>query len=139
MIVNLNRISKFDGAKIDVKCSLDLSICDDSSFSVNDIVAEGDVTNSNGEFVLNLKLLFTVNFLCARCLGEFSEQRVVVIDNTPVDSDFVDEFNQLDLSSLTESEIWSDLPIRFLCRNDCTGLCDSCGRIISDCACSLSS
>ena len=44
---------------------------------------------------------------------------------------------RLDLSELAESDIILALPSKFLCRNDCRGLCPRCGKDLNDgdCGC----
>jgi uncharacterized protein len=94
------------------------------------------------------RLGFTVELPCARCL---EPQRVVrqievtelFVDPTlrePEDEDdpgyeLIDDLAAIDLSTMVRDTLVVDLPLRVLCRDDCQGLCPTCGadRNLTDC------
>lgn len=51
----------------------------------------------------------------------------------------VDESFKLDLDELLRSDILLELPYKYLCREDCKGLCPSCGKNLNEgpCSCNL--
>ena len=54
-----------------------------------------------------------------------------------VDEYAVIEDGKLDLEELVSEELLLSFPMRFLCREDCQGLCPKCGkpRRLGDCGC----
>jgi uncharacterized protein len=85
---------------------------------------------------------FTVHLPCARCLVE---QRVHIepevaelfVDPTKREEDeeddpgyeLEDDLTAIDLSTLARDALVLDLPLRVLCREDCQGLCPTCGAV----------
>ncbi len=87
---------------------------------------------------------------CARCLQPFEAELRLVIDEEfiplrdPITGDAVsadpDEFridgrNHLDLSEAVRQYEQAALPIRPLCRDDCAGLCPTCGQNLNERRC----
>lgn len=81
---------------------------------------------------------------CARCLKPAQAsltapfREIFIQDGDPEDPDkFAFEGNCLDLDHLALSLAVLELPIRFICRADCKGLCPVCGGNLNDnlCAC----
>jgi uncharacterized protein len=79
---------------------------------------------------------------CRRCAkpisgvtrAEFQEQ---FENNAPPDSDvYPMRQDQLDLELVSREAILLDLPLAPLCREDCAGLCDTCGADLNEGACS---
>jgi uncharacterized protein len=95
-------------------------------------------TGSHIEFRGNFKT--TLEAECARCLKETAY---------PVDLDFEELFSKNDpesyeftgetvsLNRMVEDVILLNLPGKFLCKEDCRGLCTSCGADLNegDCGC----
>jgi uncharacterized protein len=95
---------------------------------------------------------FTVPVACGRCLEEFPVRARAAVDvrliprpptgnrvelgSDDLDLDFYDH-DEVNLSSLVESETALALPMKPLCREDCRGLCPVCGgnRNLVTCAC----
>lgn len=91
---------------------------------------------------------FDVEVPCARCLvAQRLEQRVEVaelfVDPAKRDEDdeddpgyeLIDDGQAIDLSTMARDALVIDLPVRVLCREDCQGLCPTCGgdRNLEDC------
>lgn len=79
---------------------------------------------------------------CARCLASQATDRTISVaelfvdptkreDDQVADDDggyeLIDDRNALDLSTLVRDAVVIDLPTRVLCREDCLGLCPTCG------------
>lgn len=91
---------------------------------------------------------FTVEQPCARCL---EPQQVVLdvdvaelfMDPNRIEDDeeqdpgyeLVDDLTAIDLTIMVRDALVIDLPLRILCREDCQGLCPTCGvdRNLTDC------
>jgi uncharacterized protein len=72
---------------------------------------------------------------CARCLESFGR---------PYDSRFhldysVDGKLELDITDDVRQEILLSYPVRFLCRDDCRGLCPQCGTNLNERICTHAS
>ncbi len=111
----------------------------------------GEVTDEAGYMHLTLSAAVAYRTQCARCLehveGEFSVslERTVAAEGTlseeqleeNVDEYAVIEGGKLDLDEAIREELLLSFPMRFLCEEDCPGLCPKCGRPkrLGDCGC----
>ena len=109
------------------------------------ISVHGTVDGAGSVVLLRADVSYRMDGVCDRCLtptvyeSSFSIERVLVT-STENDSDdlvVVDQF-MLDLDDLVSAEIWMELPTKTLCREDCRGLCPSCGKNLNEgeCGCS---
>jgi len=77
-------------------------------------------------------LATSVQYYCARCLKECIKK---------IEKDFsieypLDKSGQLiDITTDIRSEIILDYPVKFLCKNDCRGLCPKCGKDLNEGKC----
>ena len=101
-----------------------------------------DKAESYVELVFSIDGEFTTN--CARCASELREKfytsRVYGISKKLTDdSDKYIEVPDglLDIYELAESVFYLELPSKVLCKEDCKGLCPTCGcdRNITECKC----
>ena len=111
----------------------------------------GDIYNQAGLMSLTMTASVDYRAECARCLepvsGEFAVQleRTVVAAGTLTEEQLeenVDEYavienGKLDLDEQIREELLLSFPMRFLCQEDCPGLCPKCGkpRRLGDCGC----
>ena len=111
----------------------------------------GEVTDEAGYMHLSLTATVAYQTECARCLepvsGDFSVEleRTVAAQGTlsekqleeNVDEYAVIEDGKLDLDETIREELLLSFPMRFVCREDCQGLCPKCGkpRRLGDCGC----
>jgi len=106
--------------------------------------AEGRVYNEAG--VLHLEGTLTAEILgvCDRCGTEFDSTKETQLDAVLVEEEneeypeyFVLEGGALDLDELLSTCLILDMETKFLCREDCKGLCSTCGRNLNlgPCAC----
>lgn len=111
----------------------------------------GEVTNQAGYMRLTLTAVVPYRAACARCLdpveGSFpvTLERTVAAEDTLTEKQLeenVDEYavisdGMLDPDALMQEEILLCFPTRFLCSDDCPGLCPKCGKSLKDgkCAC----
>ena len=106
--------------------------------------AQVDYTFSEDGLFVWGKVAAEIEAPCARCLKnitypvetEFSE----VFKDSPDGDDetYVYSGNDAEIDKVLEDRILLVLPVRFLCREDCKGLCQFCGADLNngDCGCS---
>ena len=85
------------------------------------------------------EVCFSLKGECTRCLKETEREYVVSFSEEcsadgygyPVVSD------KVDLSKITDDLIVTNLPLNFLCKEDCKGLCPKCGKDLNngECGC----
>ena len=111
----------------------------------------GDITDEAGYMRLELSATVSYRTACARCLepvsGDFVArlERTVAAEGTlseeqleeNVDEYVVIEGGMLDLDEVIREELLLSFPMRFLCEEDCPGLCPKCGKPkrLGDCGC----
>lgn len=105
-----------------------------------DSVVEGVLVRGEIGFALQLP--------CGRCLRPVPCQREVAVAELftdparrePEDEDdpgyeLIDDLTAIDLTTLVRDALLIDLPVRVLCREDCQGLCPTCGEDRNDTDC----
>lgn len=111
---------------------------------------DGEITNTAGYMRMSLTMSVDYRAECARCLkpveGVFSlnlEKTVATKDMLSVsDEDELDDYviiedGFLDMDEPLREQIEMEFPVRFLCKEDCLGLCPKCGHDlnIGECSC----
>ena len=110
---------------------------------------EGTITNTSGYIRMLLTLSVSYTAPCARCLEDvsgsfsFNVERTVVtpkmaegLTEDRIDELVVVEDGFLSLDELLTECLELSLPFRFLCRDDCKGLCQRCGKNLNEGPCS---
>ena len=109
------------------------------------------VTNTGEAFLLQGRVSATGTTACARCLdpasfdleGEFTGYYLIEGEAAPDDIEEEEEFfvlpddHRIDVESLLAPALLLELPRVPLCRDECLGLCPSCGANLNegDCGC----
>ncbi|MEX0592034.1 MAG: DUF177 domain-containing protein [Nitriliruptoraceae bacterium] len=118
----------------------DVVVCDPLVLDLHlDSVVEGILVRGEVEF--------HVEMACGRCL--VPQQRGLVtavaelfvdperadVDETEPGYELVDDLTRVDLSTMIRDALLADLPLRVLCRDNCAGLCPTCGadRNVEEC------
>ena len=142
MKLELRRFFENDNLKQDFDYSF---TADDDLFS-SDVAVKGCVKTVTGIVSLEAEASVTVTTECAKCAKEVIQRL-----NVPVSHLLIDKLNEednddfivvedmvLELDELILEDIYLSLPIRFLCKEDCKGLCAFCGKDLNegDCGCS---
>ena len=145
MKIDVSKIVKSDGSSMAV--SVDIPV-DEISFGgqvyrfTSPFQVSGMLKNADGNLYLDadVKTQFLTN--CGRCLKELTEDFEFsvseVFSNIVSDEDSLFlpiVSNMVDLKSAVEDNFCTSLPIRFLCSQDCKGLCHVCGKNLNDGAC----
>ena len=109
---------------------------------------KGDITNTAG--YMRMKLHMAIDYVaeCARCLSPVSGQFSLDLEKTvapknllsDLDEDKVDDYaiienGFLDIDEQLRDQMEMEFPIRFLCKEDCKGLCQRCGKNLNDGKC----
>ena len=137
----------------DYELSLDIDPEDTTSFLYgvrfpSPMKVWGDITNTAGYMRMRLDMSVDYEAECARCLapvnGEFSlslEKTVAPrnllgdLDEDKLDDYAIIEDGFLDMDEQLRSQLEMEFPVRFLCRDDCKGLCQRCGKNLNDGKC----
>ncbi len=103
------------------------------------ILVEGTVTLSGEhDAFVECDVTFKVKGSCTRCLAETEREYEAEIrelceengeDGYPVIHD------RIDLSKMVDDAVLMNLPVSFLCKEDCLGLCNKCGANLNDGEC----
>ena len=138
-----------DGSLTSVEFSIALDDCDFIDESVSGSVsASGVITNHSGLILLSGVVRPSLTAACARCGKEFDYNTEIPLNAKITDklaNEDEDEFvllvdSALDLDELVRSALILEMPSRFLCDEDCKGLCPKCGADlnVSECSCDTS-
>lgn len=152
MLINLSELLSNDGEARDYKATIDMD-CFECRSGKYEIVDKNEFTlhianvgkrklSVDGECTLSL------NIPCDRCLEDvktdisFPIEKTLDLSESDSDGIEVEEIdlcdgNNLDVDRLVHTEILMHLPYKTLCRQDCKGLCPSCGCNLNegDCGC----
>ena len=112
-----------------------------TSFTDNGCVVECDVCGKasmfSGRIEVSMKLDAAVNTKCARCLKPLQLPIKMDVEEVVGEEGVVLEGTILDVGNIAKNNIVVELPIRFLCKEDCKGICSQCGADlnITECNC----
>ena len=116
-----------------------------------DAHVRGEITDDGGYMRLSLRATLPYKGICARCLDELSGDFVLDFERTVAPEGSITEEKlaemddayvmirdgKLDVDEALREELLMCFPMRLLCREDCEGLCERCGkpRRLGDCGC----
>lgn len=148
MLLDLRQIFELPGDVKNFDCSVDLSQVENAGVKLFEtpVRVKGRVENRLGVVTVRFTAEFTMHYLCDRCLSdEHRESRMsfehILLNDTQAASESDDcifvQGNSLDLDDLVTNDVLLELPMKLLCREDCKGLCPSCGKNLNlgDCDC----
>ncbi len=139
----------------DYELPLDTDPEDSSSFLYgvsfpSPMKVSGDITNTAGYMRMTLTMSVDYVATCARCLSPVSGEFTLDLEKTvaprdllgDLDEDRLDDFaiiedGFLDMDEPLKEQLEMEFPLRFLCKEDCKGLCPKCGKNLNDgdCGC----
>ena len=137
MRLNLREIIEIPGGSVPFACELDTDSLDFPSIKEykGRPYAEGRVYNEAGVLKLEGLLRAEMTCICDRCGTEFDSIKETTLDATIVEEDsednpelFVLEGDEIDLSEILSTCFILDMETKFLCKEDCKGLCSTCGK-----------
>ena len=147
MKINIASVINCDGAKLSIEKEVQVGSFEfagnEYSFEAPVRVA-GEIKNIGSALKIALRVEGEYTSYCDRCgcdisaaiLGEAEEN--ITGEAVEIDSEmFVLNGHVLDISGAVESLVYSSLPMRNLCKDDCKGLCSKCGTDLnkSECNC----
>ena len=98
-----------------------------------------EITRANTGTVFGLAFTVRLHGPCYRCLGDAALELPIEAreyqDEKADDEEMKTEYvvgNELDLSQWARDAIALALPDKILCRPDCAGLCDECGKNLNE-------
>ena len=146
MLIDVKPILHTPGGERTFRFELDLS---DMEFAgrypiSRPVIVEGVVRNRAELLSLELTAYTTLDAVCDRCAEPFSKSfRVPVshilvneLNNEDNDEYIVVPSMELDIEQLTLEDIYLYLPSKLLCKEDCKGVCPSCGANLNKARCS---
>lgn len=145
MFLDLCEIIEIPGASVPFKCEMQTDRLEFPSVSgfVSPPVAEGVVKNNAGALELTGSISAKLECACDRCGESFVLDKNIELA-VPLAAELVDEENPdifplegngLDLDDVLETCFILNMDTKFLCREDCEGLCERCGANLNHGAC----
>ena len=145
MNYDVSSILKVRGAKILIEENLEnLSHMFDGDLNVYNVSVKGEIVNIGDVLEMSAKAEGTFKTECARCLKpiekefifEFTEM-LKNVDEEISDRDAVVIFEgeTVDISDIIRSNILVNLSTKYLCSEDCKGICPVCGADLNESSC----
>ena len=112
-----------------------------TSFTDNDCVVDcnvcGKASSFSGRIEGAVHLDAVVDTKCARCLKPLQLPVKMDVEEVVGEEGVELEGTLLNMDNIVKNNIVVELPIRFLCKDDCKGICSSCGADlnITECNC----
>ena len=140
MFAELESIFNNDGSVFPI----DYSYALDDDAIATEIHVVGEIFNKTGIVTLKAKATFDYSTQCALCCKPLVRHASVPVKHILLtemqDEDFDDLYVQVEnmrlcIDDLVTEDIWLAIPARFLCKEDCKGLCSQCGTDLNDSQC----
>lgn len=108
------------------------------------ICVKGEFCNRAGIVSVLVTASFKMSLFCDRCATPMEKSFTVPVEHvlvTQLNDESNDELICLDsfrfeLDELVSDDIFLSMPTKFLCKDDCAGLCPTCGQNLNDGPCS---
>ena len=139
MKLNLREIIEIPGSSVDFSRELNTEELDFPSIVQyrSAPYAEGRVYNEVGVLRLKGEIRTELLCICDRCAGEFESTKItplsaVIVEKNDDNADDPELFfldgDEIDLDEILSTLFILDMDTKFLCREDCRGLCPRCGK-----------
>jgi uncharacterized protein len=138
MIIELESIFNTDGSSYEFDYELSLSHISVSGVNPlkSPVKVKGIVKNNTGIVTLEANVEIIYSASCDRCAEEtektykydFSHNLIASLSNEDNDDFLVVSDMRLNLDELIEEDVNLELPTKFLCNDDCKGVCVMCGK-----------
>lgn len=141
MIIDLEPVFNNEGEVKPLTFEFDLADREISTV----VSVSGSVFNKTGIVHVDAKAKFDYSTCCALCNKPIVRHATVPVKHilvTHLDSEedtdtfIVVDNMRLDVDSLVSEDIYLSIPSRFLCKEDCRGLCAVCGKDLNEGPCS---
>ncbi len=144
MIIQLRQLFDIIGESVDIDYSIDKDeLRDIKAYTfASPIAVKGKIINRAGVVKLTYDCRAEFELECDRCLAKFVREYCysfehILVRSTESDEDMyvVCKDNVLDMNELAVSDLLLQLPTKILCKDDCKGLCFSCGHDLNQGEC----
>ncbi len=108
----------------------------------------GRITNTAGYMRLSLTLSVDYSTVCARCLAPIDSSFSLDLEKTVASKDMIEDIPEerlddyeiiedgfLDLDEQLLLQLEMEFPSKILCKDDCLGLCQRCGKNLNSSSC----
>jgi uncharacterized protein len=137
----------------DYELPLDTATKDETSFLYgvsfpSPMKVSGDITNTAGYMRMQLTVSVDYEAACARCLSPVSGEFTLDLEKTVAPRDILEDLPEekldeyviiddgfLDMDEQLKEQLELEFPSRFLCDEDCLGLCQRCGKNLNEGKC----
>lgn len=145
MIIELESIFNTEGLKFPFDYQLSLSAIDVSGINpiTEPVFVKGCVENKAGIVSLNASVRLVYEAPCDRCAADVKREFNIPMEHTLVvslesgenDAFLVVPNMRLNLDELVEEDVNLAIPSKFLCNDNCKGLCTICGKNLNENQC----
>jgi uncharacterized protein len=147
MVINVRQLYEITGEKSEFSAEISAERVEEihGYRFIGPVTLKGMIHNRAGIVTLNYTADLTINAECDRCLGTFEraysysfEHILVRSLNGDNDDYVVTADDMLDMDEIAVTDVLLQMPTKLLCKDDCKGLCYTCGADlnVSDCSCS---
>lgn len=145
MLLQLKPLFMGEKERLPVDAALELSALafqGEHPFS-DPVTVTGEVINAAEVVTLRMRIRYRFDGHCDRCAepfsrdGELETEHILVssLSNEDNDDFLLLENYQLQLDEVVITDLLLSLPTKNLCREDCKGLCQRCGKSLNEGAC----
>ena len=154
MVLNISSLLSGEKSRLDIDYMLSIST-EEMGNAVNlsgvtfpsPAKVTGYITDNEGYMRLSLSVALPYETLCARCACEVKGEFEIDFERTVVPKGMVDDAEEkeeefvvvengmLDIDEQLSEILLLDFPTRVLCKEDCKGLCQKCGKDLNDGEC----
>lgn len=144
MNIQLRQLFDIVGECVDIDYSIGLDELEGIraySFA-SPVTVKGKICNRAGVVKLTYESRAELDLECDRCLTKFVREycfrfeHIIVASSYSDDDEYVVcENNILDMNELAVSDLLLQLPTKILCKDDCKGLCYTCGHNLNEGEC----
>ena len=138
MLLQLQSLFMGEQASLPIDCALDFSALEWNGlypFKLP-VKVKGEIRHTAGVVTLKADVAYRYDGLCDRCACDISQEEhlsmehilVVSLNHEDNDSFVLIDNYQLPLDALVEEDLILDQPSKRLCKEDCRGLCPTCGK-----------
>ncbi|HHV31722.1 YceD family protein [Caproiciproducens sp. LBM24188] len=145
MLLDLKKVFSGEQESLSFDYELDLSSTDINRTYpfVSPVSIQGTVKSHDGFATLDADVSFVFSIPCDRCARQIEKHyqykfsHVLVLSLEKDDEEHYVEVQdyKLDLDELIRADILLELPTKFLCSEDCKGLCPVCGKDLNEGPC----
>lgn len=146
-VIDITDVKKRKKKSISVNDVIPLEECNanyDNVLFLETPVVEGRVRYHEDNLVFDGSVKTLLSVPCSKCLKEIEisvDKPFLVVLVTEEEEYFMDfdshcyEKDQLNLWDLVWVQIWDEIPFKLLCKDDCLGVCPTCGHNLNDGPC----